>query len=157
MTVDRDHTVSVQTASPRGIAAVHARLPAEQIPAAFGAYLDQVYAAGRNGAVTLDGQNIFLYRDGASGQLDVDFGVGVAAPFPAAGAVRYTELPTGSVATATHVGDYGRLGATHAKVIAWCRSEGRALAGPRWEVYGHWNPNEEPRTDIYYLLAEQPS
>ena len=32
----------------------------------------------------------------------------------AAGPVRYTELPVGRVATATHWGDYGRLGETHA-------------------------------------------
>ena len=145
--------VSVQRAERRGIAAVHARLTASRVPAVFASHLDQVYAAGRAGAVALDGQNVFLYRgDGA--EIDVDFGVGVAAPFEAAGAVRYTELPAGPVATATHFGDYGRLGETHAAVVAWCRAEGRTLAGPRWEIYGHWSPDAPPRTDVYYLLAE---
>ncbi len=152
---DPNPVVSLQTALPRGIAAVHARLPAGRVSAVFGTYLDQVYAAGRAGAVALDGQNIFLYRDGGDGQLEVEFGVGVAGPFPGAGSVRYVELPTGPATTAVHRGDYGRLGETHAAVIAWCRSNGRALAGPRWEVYGHWSPGGgPPRTDVYYLLAE---
>lgn len=153
---DSSHTVSVQTARARGIAAVHARLAADRVPAVFARYLDQVYAAARDGAVTLDGQNVFVYRDGSTaGEVEVEFGVGVAAPFQAAGPVRYTELPVGRVATATHWGDYGRLGETHAAVIAWCRAHGHALTGTRWEVYGHWNPGDaQPRTDVYYLLAE---
>ena len=152
--MSRPPVVSVQTAQARGIAAVHARLPAERIPAAFATYLDQVYAAARDGAVVLDGRNIFLYRDGPGGQMEVDFGVGVTAPFPAAGPVRYVELPAGRVATATHWGDYARLRETHAAVIAWCRAHGHALAGPRWEVYGHSTPNDvQPRTDVYFLLA----
>jgi hypothetical protein len=154
MAEDRSQAVSLQSAPARGMAAVHARLPAARIPTTFGTYLDQVYAAARAGAVTVDGQNIFLYRDAGDGELEVDFGVGVAGPFPAAGAVRYTELPTGRVATATHLGDYGGLGRTHSAVIEWCRANGHALAGPRWEVYGHMSPGTEPRTDVYWLVAE---
>lgn len=155
MSADPSHTVSVRTARARGIAAVHARLAAERVPATFATYLDQVYAAARDGAVALDSQNIFLYRDGVEGEVEVEFGVGVAAPFRAAGPVQYAELPAGRVATAAHWGDYGRLGETHAAVTAWCRAHGLALAGPRWEVYGHWSPGDaQPRTDVCYLLAE---
>jgi hypothetical protein len=155
VSIDPSLSVSLQTARARGIAAVHARLAPERIPATFATYLDQVYAAARDGAVVLDGQNIFLYRDGPDGQMEVDFGVGVTKPFPPAGAVRYVELPAGRVATATHWGAYARLRETHAAVIAWCRTHGHALAGPRWEVYGHSSPNDvQPRTDVYVLLAE---
>jgi len=29
------------------------------------------------------------------------------------------------------------------------------MAGPRWEVYGHWSDNPATRrTDIFYLLTE---
>ena len=155
MTANPGPAVSVETARARGIAAVHARLRADRIPAEFATYLDQVYAAARAGAVVVDGQNIFLYRDGPDGQVEADFGVGVAGPFPATGAVRYVELPAGPVATATHVGDYRRLRETHSAIIAWCRAHERALAGPHWEVYGHSSPDVEPRTDVYFLLAEQ--
>ena len=153
------HDVTLQDAPPRGIAAVRARVPASRVSALFGGYLDQVYAASRAGAVQLDGQNIFVYRDvvGAPDQLDVDFGVGTAAPFAPSGNVAFTVTPSGRVATTTHLGDYRGLGAAHAAVIAWCRSHDLALAGPRWEVYGHWREGEVPRTDVYYLIAPFPT
>jgi len=155
MTNDTGHPVSVHAATSRGIAAVKARLPVRQVSATFRQYLDQVYAAGRSGAVALDGQNIFVYRPvpGTPGMVDVEFGVGVKAPFTAVGAVEYVTLPTGEAATATHWGDYGRLGEAHDAVVEWCRAEGRQRAGPLWEVYGHWpQDNSPPRTDVFHLL-----
>ncbi|HEU4997263.1 MAG TPA: GyrI-like domain-containing protein [Gemmatimonadaceae bacterium] len=151
------HSISLQVAAPRGIAAVRARMPAARVPAVFAQYLNQVYAAARKGAVHVDGQNIFVYRStGRDDEIDVEFGVGVTSHFPAAGPVIYSELPVGEVATTTHWGDYARLGDAHAALIAWCRAHGRELAGPRWEVYGHWTDDPTRlRTDIYYLL--QPS
>lgn len=147
------HHVSLQRAAPRTIAAVHARLAPKRIPVEFRRYLDQVYAA-RSSGLRLDGQNIFLYREAVDqpGQLDVEFGVGVAAPFAAVGAVRPVELPVGEVATTTHVGSYAELGAAHDAVLAWCRTRSRERAGPSWEVYGHWTDGELPRTDVFYLL-----
>ena len=137
------------------MAAVRARVPASLVAAHFRTYLDQVYAAGRGGALRLDGQNIFVYRDveGTPDRLDVEFGVGVAAPFSTAGNVEYRLTPGGGVATTTHLGDYGGLGDAHAAVVDWCRSHDLPLAGPRWEVYGHWREGAIPRTDIYYLVT----
>jgi len=149
-----DHTVSLQMAAPRGIAAVRARIPAGNVSRIFAAYLDQVYRASRDGVVHVDGQNIFVYRNTPRGdEMDVEFGVGVHAPFTSAGSVTYSELPSGEVATTTHWGDYSRLGDAHKAVKEWCRAHRRELAGPRWEVYGHWS--EDPaqlRTDVFYLL-----
>ena len=149
------YDVTLQQASPRGMAAVHARLPASRVAANFRTCLDQVYTAGRTGTLQLDGQNIFVYRDveGAPGHLDIEFGVGVAAPFATAGSVVYGVTPSGGVATTTHLGDYSALGDAHAAVIAWCRSHDIPLAGPRWEVYGHWREAGVPRTDIFYLVT----
>jgi hypothetical protein len=155
VTIARDCDVTLQQASPRGIAAVRARVPASRVAAQFRSYLDQVYAARGSGIPLLDGQNVFVYRDvdGKPGELEVEFGVGVAAPFADVGSVVYVTTPTGSVATTTHWGDYTALGDAHAGVIAWCRSHDVPLAGPRWEVYGHWREGATPRTDIYYLVA----
>ena len=103
----------------------------------------------------LDGQNIFVYRDvpDTPGELDVEFGVGVRAPFSSLGNVEYLMVPHGRVATTTHVGDYAMLGSAHDALVAWCRTNNVRLAGPRWEVYGHWNPDgTPPRTDIFYLI-----
>ena len=52
--------VTLQQAAPRGIAAVRARVPASRAGAHFRTHLDQVYAAGRTGAMQLDGQNVFV-------------------------------------------------------------------------------------------------
>jgi effector-binding domain-containing protein len=62
------------------------------------------------------------------------------------------------VATTTHFGPYGGLHAAHEAICRWCADQGHKLAGPSWEVYGHWTDecNRDPskiRTDIYYLLA----
>ena len=147
-------TVSVQVALPRVIAAVRVRLPMARVPAVFGEHLNKVYDAARNGAVRLDGQNIFVYRNtGAPGEVDVEFGVGALAPFTAVGPVVCSSLPTGEVATTTHRGDYSRLGDAHSAVIAWCKANGRTPNGTRWEIYGHWTDDtSQLRTDVCYLL-----
>ena len=155
MPASRSYDVSIQNAPPRAIAAIKARVPVSLVSSVFGGYLNQVYAAGRMGAVQLDGQNVFVYRSvaDAPSQLDIEFGVGVTAPFDGNGTVEYTTVPHGQVATTTHWGDYALLGAAHDAVVAWCGQHGWRLAGPRWEVYGHWNGGgEPPRTDVFYLL-----
>ena len=155
MTRSQAYNVSLQLAGPRTIAAVHARVPRVAVASTFRRYLDQVYDAARAGAVQLDGQNVFLYRPVADRptELDVAFGVGVTAPFSAAGAVEPSALPVGEVATTTHWGSYAALGAAHAAIDEWCRRHGRRRAGPSWEVYGHWTDDESRlRTDVFYLL-----
>jgi effector-binding domain-containing protein len=154
MPASNDYDVSQQIAAPRTIAAVRARVPASRVSSVFRQYLDQVYAAGKSGAVPLDGQNVFVYRDvaGAPNEVDVEFGVGVTSTFVNAGNVECIALPLGAVATTTHRGDYGALGAAHSAIVEWCRANGRHRAGPRWEVYGHWSADKVPRTDVFYLL-----
>ena len=141
------------TVLPRLVAGVRAEVPKGRVGQEFGRYLDQVYAAGRSGSVQLDGQNVFIYRGAAGGILTVDFCVGAKAPFAAAGAVFPLETPHGPAAMTIHVGDYGRLGDANAAIVEWCRANGRTLAGPSWEVYGHWDPDPAKlRTEVYYLL-----
>jgi effector-binding domain-containing protein len=149
-----DSAVSLQHTPLRGIAAVRARLPIGRVPASFTSYLNQVYTAARNGAIPLDGQNIFVYRgDASDDEADVEFGVGVRSPFEARGAVTYCELPTGEAAVATHWGDYANLGVAHAAVVEWCRANGREPTGTRWEIYGHWTDDPtQRRTDVCYQL-----
>jgi hypothetical protein len=149
------HPVFVRVVAARPIAAVRAWLPIARVSSSFADYLNQVYAAGRDGAVLLDGQNIFVYRGGSAtgDDVDVEFGVGVKAPFSSVGGVSYSETPAGEVATTTHWGDYAKLGEAHAAVIAWCAAHDRERAGPRWEVYGHWvDDPSQLRTDVFYLL-----
>jgi effector-binding domain-containing protein len=149
------YNVSVQTVAARPIAAVRARVPLGKVGATFKQYLDQVYAA-RSAGLELDGQNIFVYRavEHPEGLVDAEFGVGTKAPFASVGVVVYSEVPPGEVATATHWGDYAKLGGAHDAVVAWCRAKGRTLSGTSWEIYGHWTGNPaDQRTDVFYLLG----
>jgi hypothetical protein len=147
------YEVSEVIVTARPVAGVPAQVPRGGVAQEFRRYLDQVYAAARAGAVSLDGQNIFIYRAATGDELTVDFCVGVAAPFAAVGAVLPLETPSGVAAMTTHHGDYGRLGEANAAILAWCRANDRVRAGPSWEVYGHWHADPaQLRTDVYYLL-----
>jgi effector-binding domain-containing protein len=140
---------------PRLVAGVSGQVARGRVGKEFRRYLDQVYAAGRTGAVELDGQNIFVYRACTNDMLDVDFCVGAKAKFDATGQVRPLFTPAGRAAMATHQGDYGGIGGAHAAITEWSRANGRALAGPSWEVYGHWSDDPAKlRTDVYYLLRD---
>ena len=147
------YEVKELTVAARQVAGVRAEVMLGRVGLEFGRYLDQVYTAARTGAVQLDGQNIFIYRECKGDRLTVDFCVGVTAPFVAAGAVVPLETPHGIAAVTTHVGDYGRMGDANRAIQAWCRANGRQTAGPSWEVYGHWNPDPaQLRTEVYHLL-----
>jgi effector-binding domain-containing protein len=101
------------------------------------------------------GRNVAVYWDGT---IRLEVGVELLGPFTAQGEVVLSATPAGAVASATHFGPYSGLGATHDAVHQWCRTNNHSLAGPSWEIYGHWQPewNTDPsqiRTDVYYLLA----
>lgn len=125
-------------------------------PRVWGPLLDQVhrFVRGRADLATGEGteqwQNVMLYRDDRP---DVEVGVLVSGTFTAEGPVIASELPAGEVATATHRGDYARLGVTHDAVRDHVAAQGRELAGPRWEIYGHWRADpSEAETEVFWLL-----
>jgi effector-binding domain-containing protein len=101
------------------------------------------------------GRHVAIYWDGS---IRLEVGVELHGPFAEEGEVVRSATPAGPVAWATHLGPYGSLGAAHDAVRQWCRTNDRRLAGPNWEIYGHWQSewNTDPsqiRTDVYYLLA----
>jgi effector-binding domain-containing protein len=119
--------------------------------------LDQVYAClGRAGVK--GGCNVMLYRDlPEADQIAVEVGVEVSDPFPTSGMVVVSALPAGLAAETTHRGPYDVLEAAHWAVLRWCASQGREIAGERWEVYGDWH--EDPaqlQTRIFYGLRRRP-
>lgn len=79
-------------------------MPIPEVSRRFADLLGEVHAAARGGALSLDGQNIFAYRDAAGGEADVEFGVGTTSPFVAIGRVEPSETPGGEIATTTHWG-----------------------------------------------------
>ena len=91
-----------------------------------------------------------LYRDDVP---HVEVGVELDQPARIEGRVVRSELPAGTVAAGVHRGPYENLGITHDAVHRWCAEQGLRLAGPRWEIYGHWHPDPAAlETEVYYLL-----
>jgi effector-binding domain-containing protein len=106
----------------------------------------QIPGAGRHIAVYLDDR------------ITLEVGVELEAPFGGYGEVVGSATPSGLVAATTHYGPYGRLHEAHEAIRLWCLDDGFELAGPRWEIYGHWQDewNSDPSritTDVFYLLA----
>jgi len=101
------------------------------------------------------GRHVAIYWDG---RIRLEVGVELYGAFAEHGEVVRSATPAGAVASATHFGPYQSLGATHDAVRQWCRANHHRLAGPNWEIYGHWQNewNADPsqiRTDIYYLVG----
>jgi effector-binding domain-containing protein len=114
-----------------------------------------VWTVLRSQQVTGAGRHVAIYWDGL---INLDVGVELAAPFAGHGEVVGANLPTGLTATTTHFGPYGKLAAAHQAIRDWCSVNGPTLAGPSWEIYGHWEDawNTDPtriRTDVFYLLT----
>jgi effector-binding domain-containing protein len=101
------------------------------------------------------GRHVAIYWDGS---IRLEVGVELHGPFVERGEVVRSATPAGAVAMTTHFGPYGGLGAAHDAVRQWCRANNHRLAGPSWEIYGHWQRewNDDPsqiRTDVYHLLT----
>ena len=102
------------------------------------------------------GRHVAIYWDRS---IRLEVGVELRGDFVDQGTVVHSATPAGAVASVTHYGPYGGLGAAHDAVRRWCDDNQHRLAGPNWEIYGHWQRewNDDPsriRTDIYYLLCD---
>lgn len=102
------------------------------------------------------GRHVALYWDGS---IRLEVGVELDGPFTEQGDVVRSATPAGWVAWVEHQGPYQTLGTAHRAVLDWCRANGRTLAGPSWEIYGHWQDewNGDPsriRTDVFYQVAQ---
>jgi effector-binding domain-containing protein len=102
------------------------------------------------------GRLIAIYWDGS---IRLEVGVELKGPFTDDGEVVSSATPAGAVASITHLGPYASLGWAHDAVRKWCQANERRLAGPSWEIYGHWRSewDADPtqiRTDVCYLLVD---
>lgn len=126
-----------------------ARLP-EVVPRSCGAVWQALKAQGLRG-----GRNVALYWDEA---IRVEAGVEFAGAFAEQDGVTRSATPAGLVAVVTHHGPYGTLGAAHDAIRRWTQAHHHRTLGPRWELYGHWEPawDTDPSrisTEVCYLVA----
>jgi len=151
----RETQVRLQSVDSVPLAVIRRRVrPADLarvVPECCGLVWNVLRAQDRRG-----GRHVAVYLDDS---IHLEVGVELTEPFVEQAGVIRSATPAGRVASATHLGPYGGLGATHDGIWRWCAANRHTLAGPRWEIYGHWQPawNTEPsliRTDVFYLLAD---
>ena len=104
---------------------------------------------------TAAGRHVALYWEGPN---RIEVGVELHGAFAERNDVVLSATPAGTVASTTHFGPYNGLGAAHDAVRRWCRMAGHSLAGPYWEIYGHWQPewnadSSGVRSDVFYLIT----
>jgi effector-binding domain-containing protein len=152
-----DTGVSLIETTARTTVVVARQTTWREFPSLWGSMLDEVYAvvkpasADRAGLDEERWQNVMLYKDDVP---NVEVGVLACGPFSDAGNMITSALPAGVTAATTHRGPYAELDLAHRAVRDWCAAHGRQLAGPRWEIYGHWRQDpSDLETEVYYLLS----
>lgn len=90
-------------------------------------------------------RNVAIYWDRS---IRLEAGVECRHPFREdAGMVR-SYLPGGKVLVAPHLGPYSSLHRAHEAATAWAGRNRLELAGPCWELYGHWRPEWEAHPEL---------
>src|SRR5579863_4851990 len=104
------YEVTVQTLTPRILAAVRRRVAVKDISTAFRPALDRVWAfLGKHPELRSDGHNVFLYHHESPAVMPVDFGVEVVRSFPGEDDVACVATPAGEAAVVVHRGPYQKI------------------------------------------------
>lgn len=138
-----EYDIRVEQRTPQLLAVVRRQARPEELATLVPQACEVVWDAIRAQHTPGVGRNVAVYLDA---QITVEVGVEVDAPFIGYGEVVGSATPSGAVVTTTHYGPYGLLHAAHTAIQQWCGAKGYALAGPQWEVYGHWQDawNSDP-------------
>lgn len=144
---------TLATGTPTAVVRRQARV--QDLPAVVPEACGLVWKVMKAQQVRGAGRHVSLYLDEV---INLEVGVELETPFIGHGEVVGSALPAGRVATSVHFGPYPQLPSAHNAIRNWCTAHGHTLAGPNWEIYGHWLDewNHDPskiRTDVYYLLA----
>jgi effector-binding domain-containing protein len=150
------HVVRLERIPSRPLAVVRRRAPSHELAKLVPAACGEVWSVVRSQRLTGAGRHVSVYLDG---EINLEVGVELDGPFTGHADVVASGTPAGLVAGTTHVGPYAQLARAHEAVRRWCTDNGHRLAGPSWEIYGHWLDewNEHPErivTDVFYLIDE---
>lgn len=150
-----EHNVRIERLGSRPLAVVRRCARPQEVSTVIPEACGTVWGVVRAQQIAGAGRHVAVYLDG---EINLEIGVELETPFAGHGDVVGSATPAGLVATATHHGPYSQLHVAHEGIRSWCRENGYMLAGPNWEVYGHWEDdwNTDPsriRTDVFYLIA----
>lgn len=145
------YDVRVEEVAARPTAVIPATTTWQEYPTLWPQLSGEVWACLRAAGVTRGCPNVMLYLDDRP---RVEVGVELRVPCQLSGRVVASSLPAGLAATTVHRGPYEGLRSAHRAVLEWCGAHGRAIAGPRWEIYGpHREDPAELTTEVYWLLV----
>jgi effector-binding domain-containing protein len=145
-----EYRVEVQRLEPQTTAVIRFQAKIQDLPTLIPQACGEVWTFIRSAGLPNPGRHIALYLDAV---MNIECGAEVSQPFVGNDRVVCSSTPAGLAATAAHWGPYHLLGDAHSAVKKWCSDNGHLLAGPSWEVYGHWNDDPAKlRTDVYWLL-----
>lgn len=150
-----DYVVRLEQLGSHPLAVVRRRATLHELSKVVPDACGTVWDALRSRRATGAGRHVAVYLDD---QINLEVGVELDGPFDGAGEVVGSATPSGTIATTTHYGPYGRLHQAHEAVRLWCAENGYTLAGPCWEIYGHWKEewNGDPSrisTQTHHLLV----
>ena len=154
-----EYNIRCEELGSRPLAVVRRRARPEELSKVVPDACGVVWGVIRSQQISGAGRHVAVYLDG---QINLEVGVELDAPFPGSGEVVGSGTPAGLVASTTHYGPYGLLNKAHEAILRWCGDNGHTLAGPNWEIYGHWQDewNSDPTricTDVFYLLTSNGS
>ena len=149
------YDIRLEQSTSRPLAVVRRRAAQHELSKVVPEACGLVWNVLRAQQVTGAGRHVAIYWDC---EINLEVGAELDAPFAGHGEVVPSSIPAGPVATTTHYGPYGELHLAHVAIQDWCKKNGHTLAGPNWEIYGHWKDewNRDPSkivTDVYYLLV----
>ena len=146
------YQVKVLQLAPRPVAVVRLRASQRELARVIPQTCGEVWEFIRAAKIPHAGRHVAIYLDG---EINIECGVELAAGFSSDGHVVASATPSGLVATTIHMGPYQKLGDAHRAIVKWCVDHRVEVAGPNWEIYGHWNDDPvQLRTDVFYLLRD---
>jgi effector-binding domain-containing protein len=147
------YKVELKTVSPTPLLVVRRRAHKHELSRVVPDGCGLVWNFLRANDVNPRGRNVAVYRGTETRELDVEIGVEVAANAVGGGEVVLSATPAGTVATVAHIGSYSLLMQANEAIKEWCDANHHSIAGPSWEIYGHWTDDQTKlRTDVFYLL-----
>src|SRR5262245_18810059 len=126
------HDIRLEQHSGQPLAVVHRRASSQELARVVPEACGTVWGVVRAQQIPGAGRHVAVYLDG---QINLEVGVELAAPFTGHGEVVGSATPAGPIATTTHHGPYGQLHEAHEAIRLWCQNNDHALAGPNWEIY----------------------
>lgn len=138
-------------------ATVRVKCKPEEISRTLASVLPEVMRYLGEVGADMTGPPFTRYHAMGADEVDLEAGIPVLAAIAPSGRIKASTLPSGRVVGGFHIGEYHRLGETHASLAAWLAAHGERAAGGPWEVY--WtDPGMEPdprkwRTQVVQPLA----